>query len=55
MNREQEAAAAGIDTRVNVRQGLIELREKFLSQPSPAWDTVALLSHAIWWLADDNG
>lgn len=51
---EIEAQRAGIDSKANVRAALIAWRDAAMTNPSPHWDGITLLSHAIWWLADDD-
>jgi hypothetical protein len=54
VSRDDDAKQAGIDSRADVRQALIDWRDAAMANPNPSWDGIALLTHAIWWLASEN-
>jgi hypothetical protein len=49
---DDQALSEGIDRRSIVRDGLIQLRNAEMANAQ--WVNVMLLTHAIWWLADDR-
>jgi hypothetical protein len=48
-NLDKQAASAGIDSMNVVREGLIDLRDRFLE--TDRWEDTVLLTHAVWWFS----
>ena len=49
----EQARASGIDPAEDIRQELVRLRDEAINQA--AFDWVVILTHAIWWLAKEEG
>lgn len=51
---EMQNFGDNLDTKENVRQGLIAWRDAAMKSDEPSWDNIVLLSHAIGWLTDEK-